>query len=226
MIKSICVFGDSIAKGVVFDNAKRKYTFLKDCVVNAFSSKNGIEVENHSKFGCTITKGSRIAEKFVNNFSKHDYVALEFGGNDCNFKWEEIAKDPGGDHLPETPLKDFKSKYGQLVARIFEHGGRPLIVNLPPLDAKKFFDWVSVGLNKQNILTWLGGVDEIFNWHANYNTAVTDLAAEYSVPLIDVRGAFTENGDYSDYLCIDGMHPNEKGHRLMFERIQRYAASA
>ena len=39
---NICVFGDSVAKGVVFDEIKNKYTFLKENFVNLVQSKTSV----------------------------------------------------------------------------------------------------------------------------------------------------------------------------------------
>lgn len=224
MIDSLCVFGDSVTKGVIFDSAKRKYIFLKDCFVNLFSGSTGIRVDNYSKFGCTIKKGVEIVEKHGIDLPKYDYVALEFGGNDCNFKWDEIAAAPQNKHLPQTPLEEFKNLYRTLIDHIQSFGGRPLLMNLPPLDSSRFFNWVSAGLNSQNILQWLGGVDTIFKWQENYNKAVCELALEKDIPLIDIRSVFLGQDDYSKLLCEDGMHPNKLGHQMISEAIQRYAA--
>ena len=224
MISSLCVFGDSVTKGVVFDSAMRKYIFLKDCFVNLFSGSTGIRVDNYSKFGCTLKKGTEIVKKHSEDLPKYDYIALEFGGNDCNFKWDEIAADPKSEHLPQTPISDFKKLYRSLIDGIRSLGGRPLLLNLPPLDAKRFFDWISVGLCSQNILQWLGEVDVIFRWQETYSKTVCDLAEETGVPLIDIRSLFFEYGDYSALLCEDGMHPNKLGHKLISDTIRGFAA--
>lgn len=52
---SICCFGDSLTKGVVFDTEKQRYTFIKNNFMKLFGAKEKVSVDNHSKFGCTIT---------------------------------------------------------------------------------------------------------------------------------------------------------------------------
>ena len=42
--------------------------------------------------------------------------------------------------------------------------------------------------------------------------------------MIDIRSAFLVRKDYTDYLCEDGIHPNEKGHRLIREAMGRATA--
>ena len=34
-MNSICVFGDSVARGVIYDETKEKYTFLKNSFINS-----------------------------------------------------------------------------------------------------------------------------------------------------------------------------------------------
>ena len=52
-VPKIVVWGDSILKGVVLDEAAGRYRLLKDGAVNAFSQFFHIKVKNNSHFGCT-----------------------------------------------------------------------------------------------------------------------------------------------------------------------------
>ena len=52
MIDSICAFGDSIVKGVIFDTIRGRYTYLKNSFANLFVNHTGIKVDNYAKFGC------------------------------------------------------------------------------------------------------------------------------------------------------------------------------
>lgn len=221
-LQSLCIFGDSVTKGVIFDETRKKYVFLKECFVNLFAKQTGIQVDNYSKFGCTIKKGMDIVRRHIQDLIKYDYIALEFGGNDCNFDWAEIAAAPAAEHLPVTPIPEFKTSYSTLIEDIRNNGGKPLLLNLPPLDAQRFFSWVSKGISATNILSWLGDVDAIFRWHNNYNTAVQEIAQETGTPLIDIRSAFLKAGKYADLLCEDGMHPNSRGHALISQTIGAY----
>ena len=54
----------------------------------------------------------------------------------------------------------------------------------------------------------------------DYAMVVRRLAKEESVRLIDVYQAFEEAGDV-DALLLDGMHPNDRGHRLIADRLLR-----
>jgi lysophospholipase L1-like esterase len=146
-------------------------------------------------------------------------VILEFGGNDCDFNWAKISEDPQGDHTCNTPIELFKRTYRELIERVSSAGPRPILMNLPPIDPDKYFHSISRGLSTENILCFLGDVDRIYRWQEYYSLNVAVLAAEYGVPLIDVRGAFLQRKDCFDLLCEDGIHPNESGHAFISEVI-------
>ncbi|MCQ4637828.1 SGNH/GDSL hydrolase family protein [Anaerovorax odorimutans] len=211
----ICVLGDSVARGVIYDEARNKYTFLKNSFINLFSSIRQIPVKNLARFGCTTTKGQQILEKHKEQLSLYDYTILEFGGNDCNYNWEEVARTPEKDHAPAVPSSVFKDTYSNMLEQIRSCGSQPILLSLPPLNPQRFFDWVCRGLNRDNVLRWLGDIDYIYRWHEAYNLTVFQLAQEHKAPLIDIRRIFLENRHYGDLLCVDGMHPNEKGHALI-----------
>lgn len=223
MIQNICIFGDSVAKGVIFDSAKSKYRLLKESFANIIQRKQNISISNYAKFGCTISMGSSILAKHESQLSSFDFTVLEFGGNDCDYNWAEISNQPLEPHLAKTPIKQFKEEYITLIERVKANGGIPVLLTLPPIDSNRYFQWISKGLNGKNILTYLGSIDAIHTWQSLYNTAVTEIAEACKVSIIDIRTAFMEKQDYRDYLCEDGIHPNSKGHLLISNAIDREA---
>ncbi|MBR6806337.1 MAG: SGNH/GDSL hydrolase family protein [Bacteroidaceae bacterium] len=62
----------------------------------------------------------------------------------------------------------------------------------------------------------------IDRWHERYNMEVMRLGVLTHTPVIDITSVFLERRNYSDYLCEDGIHPNEEGHRLIEEAIIAY----
>ncbi|MBE6831347.1 MAG: SGNH/GDSL hydrolase family protein, partial [Ruminococcaceae bacterium] len=190
MIQSVCVFGDSVAKGIAFDSARNKYTLLKDSFVSVVAKNSHIAIKNFSKFGCTVTKGGEVLKKHMSELGRYDYTVLEFGGNDCDFNWAEVSASPESSHVPNTPVSVFEEYYSQMIDEGKACGGKPVLLSLPPIDAKRYFDWISRGLNPENILRWLGDVEFIYRWHEMYNLAVNRLAILHHVPLIDISSAF------------------------------------
>jgi acyl-CoA thioesterase-1 len=224
MLPRILVLGDSVMKGIVFDQIAQRYRILKDGVVSLFTRLTKLEVTNLSVFGATVSKGQQQLQRRSRFIDEYGYALLEFGGNDCDFNWKEIADNPDGVHKPQTDLSDFSERYRAMVIKLRKKGVRPIIMSLPPLDPDRFFVTISKGLNADNILNWLGGhVDTIYRWHESYNLAVMKLAHEEEVPVIDVRTPFLIKHDYRNFICEDGMHPNESGHALILEAILNFS---
>lgn len=144
---------------------------------------------------------------------------LELGGNDCDFAWNEIADNPGEEHVPKTPLVEFRELYKQVIDEIYNNGGNPIILTLPPLEPNRYFDWISKDTNSDNILKWLGDVDRIYRWQEMYNVEVMLLATKMAVPIIDIRSVFLKCNHYRDFLCSDGIHPNNDGYELIYNTI-------
>jgi acyl-CoA thioesterase-1 len=222
MSVSIGIFGDSIMKGVIYDSKKDKYVYSDESFVKTFARKTGFSIDNYSKFGCTLKKGERIIERHLVRMPKYRLIALEFGGNDCDFFWPAISENPNADHLPNTPLDLFEHLYSNIIDRLSANHYQSVLFTLPPLDPQRYFNWLSRGLNADNILKWLGDVNFIYKWQESYSNKILSLAHEKKVPLIDLREAFLKKKDYKDYLCEDGIHPNEKGHYLMFGTLCEY----
>ena len=220
---NIVLFGDSIAKGVIFDPVKGKYAVLKNSFAQLVQARIKGQIHNAGRFGSVITKGLSTLQRDVIS-KRPDIAVLEFGGNDCDFNWDEIARDPDREYSPNTTLNAYITSLKEMIGTLREQGIVPVLMTLPPLDPDKYFKWVSKDdeLSAQNILKWLGTVSRIYWWHERYNAALMQVAEEMKVRWIDIRGAFLSTHDYREYICEDGIHPNEKGHQLIANKIIHY----
>ncbi len=218
-----CFFGDSICKGIVYDKESGRYVPSENSFVKLFADEKKCDIENFSRFGCTVTKGEKLVERNFDKIRESDAVILEFGGNDSDYNWKNISDDPEAEHFPNTPISLFTETYKKIISEIKALGKKPILLNLPPIDANKYFSWISRDADPDNIKRWLGG-DEIYiyRWHEMYNAAICDISSSMNIPLINVRSAFLVKKDYSDFLCDDGIHPNEKGHLLIKKSIESY----
>lgn len=232
--KKVYLFGDSVARGIILGD-DGSYMPIRESFASLSAQKLGITVVNKARFGCTITKGLGILHRFMSSEripetareGDKGVAILEFGGNDCDFLWDQVAAKPEADHIPLTPLDTFCRVYGQMIDSLRAKGFQIALMSLPPLIAERYLVWITRnGLSREAILRWLGGVEKIFTWHEGYDRAVREIAAEKRCPLLDVRKDFLALGDYGEYICADGIHPNRAGHRLMEASLERYAALA
>ena len=223
MNQAICILGDSIAKGVMFDAQRSRYVIAKENIGKQITQVIGYSVTNLSKFGCTVTDGLARFEKQKDAPQDCKTVLMNFGGNDSDFLWQEISAAPDELHKPKTPIDVFEQTYLKLIASVRKCGFTPILLNLPPLDHTRYFALISRELNADNILKWLGGTSAfIYRWHEQYNVAVHKIAQTANVKLIDIRSAFLQRRDYSRFLSDDGIHPNEEGYALIAEAVKQY----
>jgi acyl-CoA thioesterase I len=222
----ITVSGDSISRGVIYDEQKNKYSLLKDNYVNLSGLKLKGTIQNISKFGNTITRGCNRLEQYITKETP-DIVLIEYGGNDCDFNWDEVADNPSAGHSPKTEADTFENYLRRIILELKEINITPVLMTLPPLNADMYFEWISRKnqIMKENILKWLGSVTRIYWWQEKYSSAILRVSEETHTNLIDARSAFLGYADYRNLLCIDGIHPNKEGHRVIAEKIMNYIKS-
>lgn len=218
--------GDSISRGIIYDEKKGKYVMLSESYPKLVQNKLKGVIHNAARFGNTILRAS---SRFHNDvlIRKPDVVIIEFGGNDCDFNWDEIAKSPYEKHNPKTDFNIFQKSLKSFIDSLNSTGIIPVLMSLPPLDADRYFKWISKNSTSiaDKILAWLGSISKIYWWQERYSSAITNIAQETRTRLIDIRGAFLKCPDFRQFLCIDGIHPNNKGHILIADKILEYVTN-
>lgn len=219
------LFGDSIIGRVVQDAPGGRYRRL-DPVEEIHQDGTRLDLANHGKFGCTIRKAKTLIEKQLELNGDFEIALLEYGGNDCNFNWPEVGENPSLDHQPGTPLAEFHRTYVEIIDLLKARGRRVIMMNLPPIDAEKFFDtWIAPLKGANAVLDWLGDKQAIYRWHELYSLKTEEIARETNTPLIDIRRAFLEDHrGFKSLIGPDGIHPTEKGHLLIVEAAQTFVS--
>lgn len=212
----LSVWGDSIAKGVVFDEARGRYAVCRDSCLQLIKREGGVAVENHAVMGQTSQDG--LARMQPEALKPGEITVIEYGGNDCDLDWRAVAEHPDVLQYGKVPVEQFSRNLEEMVDRVRAADAEPVLVTPPPLVAHRYFDWVSRGLNADNILKYLGDVEAIFRWQENYANHVAALAERLSVKLVDIRSRMLA-GDTEELVCVDGIHPNERGHRVIYEAV-------
>jgi acyl-CoA thioesterase I len=222
---NILVTGDSISRGIVFDESKGKYSVCDTSYVAIVQKRLKGIVQNVSRFGNTIVRGiGKLGREIAQG--KPDVVLIEYGGNDCDFVWDEVAAHPESEHLPQTDLALFEETLTGTIASLNKENIVPVLMTLPPLNADNYLKWVSHQdpTAELNILKWLGSVTKIYWWQERYSSAILSIAGQTKTRCIDVRHAFLESPDFLSLICRDGIHPNESGHELIAKTILDYVS--
>jgi len=216
----VILWGDSVAKGVVYDEAQQRYTLARVSAASIVAQRLGIEVVNRAHLGLTIDGGIAQIEKDLARGVTAEYAVVEFGGNDSDYDWTSISCTPDSEHFSKTPPERFEQRLREALARVARAGITPVLCTLPPIVSQRYFDFVSRSNSAANILRWLGSVDRIGAYHGIYSEINARVARELGLPLLDVRGTFAEH-DPCSLFCIDGIHPNAEGQVRIGESLSR-----
>ena len=136
-------------------------------------------------------------------------VVIQFGINDAAV---DVWKDPPAT-ASRVPLAEYEENLRWMIAALRSHGAKPVLMTTNPAR------WTSKLRELYGKPPYRPEEADGFDAPvlSRYNEAVRRLAAELAVPLVEVHDAFTARN--ADKLLLDGMHPNDEGHRLMAELL-------
>lgn len=216
-MKIVC-FGDSITRGVTC--IKGRLRILKDnypAVLQQYFGDSSTEIVNKGVFNDNSDLLVQRLGKDV--IGEHpDVVLICIGGNDCNFKWNEVAERPDDTHVPVVPLERYADNIRHLVKNVKEQGITPVLLTLPPLDPKRYYQSISARFGK-SIGHWIGLSGGIEHWHGQYNRCLKKSIKQLNVPAIDVRTAIKKAGDLKGLISDDGIHLTAEGYKVMAKKI-------
>ncbi len=215
------IYGDSIMKAILVDENYKYKPIAKDLLAQ-LRQDTGVEVVNRAHFGYTVDKGQNILQRDLEKGMDCQYALLEFGGNDCDFNWSEVAAQPDGEHFPHTPLRRFLDTLSSMAQSLLNAGIKPVLMSLPPLDAQRYLDFIGwLGNNTQSILRFLGDVQMIYRYQEMYSAQLSRLAAQLNLPFVDVRARFLERRDYGGLIARDGIHLTREGYGLIYDEFRQ-----
>lgn len=224
MNKNVITFGDSIMFGIVVNPDNMRYVKPKEYSLHEIGMQKGFSLTNLSKMGRDSKDGLKVVKEYIESHGAPEYAVVEYGGNDCTYNWSELSINPAKENgRPRVELLDYVDNLKQITTLLQENGSKVYYMNLPPIDSERHLDWiVKDGLNKNNILSFLGSADTIKRVHSEYNAEMEKLAKTLNVQILDVREKFNSVECLSDYISIDGVHPSRIGLKLIQEEISEF----
>jgi hypothetical protein len=120
-------------------------------------------------------------------------------------------------YKPPAPLPPKPAEYEQnlrwMIATLRQHNAKPILMTTNPTR------WTSKLRELYGKPPYRPEDADGFDAPvlARYNETVRKLAQQLSVPLVDIHAGFTAKK--ADKLLLDGMHPNDEGHRLVAELL-------
>ena len=221
-MKKLYIYGDSILRGITYSAEAHRHKLCDGYKLPSIQQL-GYEVINHSRMGATVMRGTHLLDATLPDCHGEDAtVLLEYGGNDCDFEWNEISSDPHGVFSPHTPEERFFELYARAITVARERGARVILCSLVPIDAGRYLSFISNGRCAENILFWLGDTSMLYRYHEHYNRIVERLARVFDCPLLRVREEFLLSHQYRDLISPDGIHPTNTGHDLIERTLYTY----
>lgn len=217
-MKKVAVFGDSIFRGVMADSATKKYFFSKSIDWKSIEEKLDVKITNYSKMGATIKHGYSKLQKYLEDDSDTDTIVIEFGGNDSDFDWKEVACEPSKKHTSKTKLCDFERMLNSMLDLVIEKNIRPILATLPPIHSTRYFEWITRdGLDKESILSFLIDKEVLYRHQELFSNKVAEIAYKRSIELVDIRSKFLASRNFTSLICEDGVHMNEEGEKVIVQ---------
>jgi lysophospholipase L1-like esterase len=156
----------------------------------------GVEAINAGVAGHSSAAGLRRMRKDVLE-KKPDVVVIFFGTNDARVDAPEVF----------VSADDYQANLDRMVGECRKVGAKVVICTLPPINETAYFT-----RHETTPYDEAGGAAEIWQ---SYRAAATAVAAKHKLPLVDLNATLRDE----DWLSRDGVHPSEKGCRIIAARI-------
>lgn len=216
------VWGDSILKGVVSNGGSKDFEITPNDSLSLVGNKLGIQIANKSIYGATIQKLRRTQQKNFRAGISAEFGIIESGSNDCDYEWSEICESSDAPCVQKCPLEEFRKILEEMILDSRQNKITPIVITPPPLVTKWWFKNICLGLDEKIISDFLGGEKEkLFRSQDLYSEAAKNVAQNLNAQIIDVRAEFLAQDDFEKFMCLDGIHPNEKGHEFMARIFER-----
>lgn len=224
MNKNVVTFGDSILFGIVVNPDNMRYLKPKEYDLKALGETLGVNLTNLSKMGRDSRDGLFVVKNQLQLNGAPDVAIVEYGGNDCTYNWSELSENPEQSNgHPKVELSEYIRNLTEITRLLQSAGTTVYYMNLPPISGEKHLEWITKdGLNKDNLLSFLGTADTIRRVHAEYNSEFEGLARKLHVPILDVRSKFMSKNNFHEIMSLDGVHPSRSGLNIIKDEIHSF----
>ena len=223
---SITVFGDSIGKGVYTDNGKIE--IIKNNAVELLLNNYGLNITNQSVYGLSLKRFTdrKIIDTYIENLPKDkDNIAVfELGGNDADYDWKEVCKSPDLPHGSKTDIKEFGDDLKEIVKKLNKANVKMYFCTLIPVSSERYFtNVISKIADCKKVLDFFNGdINTIHRHQEVFNSEILKVAITNGIDIIDLRTQFLLSNSFEDLMCLDGIHPNEKGQYLIYKTAKSF----
>lgn len=207
MKNNYIVIGDSITYGIGDFESGGWSAMFKNFVVNKDDSKtcnNYVHIAAFpgAKSTDILNKIDNILASFIHD-EFNNIVILSIGVNDTQ-EFNGNCK---------TNINEYKSNIKEIIKKITAKGFTIIILGLTRIESDEKFLWKPNKYYDNNIIS---EYDKDLRLILEYDNELERLCEKNRIKYIPMQDVLQKE----DF--IDGLHPNEKGHKKIFERIKEY----
>lgn len=198
----IFVFGDSVVQGrsdaECFGWVNRLAVFTQQEAIRT----DWEQADLVFNLGCAGDETTDVLARFASEFKarrgqRSDIIILGVGINDAAHR-DEVSN-------TLVPMPQSRENIAQLLKEAKQLVDQVCILGLTRVDEAKFVSYCSNLLDK----SWVNANV------ATYDTMISDVADQEGVIYVPMHNVVPVG------YCDDGLHPNAKGHQLIFERVKQ-----
>lgn len=203
----IAVFGDSIAWGMVDTGAGGWADRLKRHLLVHSTQQIPDEVLNLANSGDSTKDllgyfdadcDSRLGTE--QQYKRENVIIISIGTNDA-ILWENKSH--------KTSVAQFRQNINELIRMSKKYANNLLFIGLTPVDEAL-----------TNPVAWNADAYSSNKCIEEYNSVIRAVCAEQGVSFMDLHSDWLKR-DYRRLLA-DGLHPNPKGHELIFRAVKNF----
>lgn len=193
LMKRIVLIGDSITYGENASSRKNSWAAKLDAYLKS-ELKGQFEVINNGTSGETAQEGFDEVEDRVIKYTP-DIVFIGYGTNDCTKEGSSY----------NNGYYNFESNIEDIAESIRDQTNATIVFNLAPPVIEELCS---------------NDIFKIYNKDLKaYNDIVKKVANSMTLAFIDHYRLMSDRDDLKELIDTDGIHPNDKGHEVMFNNI-------
>ncbi len=203
----IFVFGDSIAYGA-WDKKGGWVARLREQVDSRnisdpdfYGLVYNLGISGDTTEGVLERFEVELERRLKDDLEEEVIVIFAIGINDSQY----IYKKKGN----KVPLSKFKSNLKQLILKAKRYAKGTIFVGLTPVDEARVVP-----------LPWDKRKCYKNEYVEKYDKEIEKIAASEGVEYVKIRDLFPK--ERVSELLFDGLHPNDKGHELIYKRVLKY----
>lgn len=197
MNRNYIIIGDSLTYGIGDYETGGWAALFKKYIVNKDDSKVCSNYVHVAAFpGATSSIILNKIDAIYNSFKSDEfknYVLLDIGVND--------TQEYNGSN--KTSIEDYQKNIEKIINYVINQGAEIIIIGLARIESNDKFYWKPGKFYSNELLS-------------NYDRILEEICLKSNIKYIPANDIL----DKSDY--IDGLHPNQVGHKKTFERIKKY----